>query len=295
MRPTRILHRDALLKNIRGKMMSYTLLIYEKFGAIVRITLNRPEVLNALNFDLKREMEAAIEEASVDEDVRAVILTGAGRAFSAGYDISVNYDTEDSKKKTLATVDEWREKMKDDFNNVMKVWDCVKPVIAAVNGYAVGGGMDLSMVCDLTVASDRARFGEPEIRHSSAPPTLILPWLIGLKKAKEILYMGDLIDAREAHRLGLVNRVVPHDSLQDEALKLSNRLALVPPKALRINKEAIHRTYDMMGLRQALAYNVETTSIIHATEESMEWVRYTQENGMKKFPEKRDGPFKSSG
>jgi enoyl-CoA hydratase/carnithine racemase len=275
-------------------MMSYNLLIYEKLDAVVRITLNRPEVLNALNFDLKREMETALDEAVADEDVRAVILTGAGRAFSAGYDISVNYDTEDSKKKTLATVDEWREKMKDDFNNVMKVWDCVKPVIAAVNGYAVGGGMDLSMVCDLTVASDRAKFGEPEIRHSSAPPTLILPWLTGLKNAKEILYMGDLIDAQEAHRLGLVNRVVPHDSLQDEALKLANRLALVPPKALRINKEAIHRTYDMMGLRQALAYNVETASIIHATEESLEWARYGRKHGLKKFLGKRDGPFKSA-
>ncbi|MDP6484309.1 MAG: enoyl-CoA hydratase-related protein [Nitrospinota bacterium] len=116
-----------------------------------------------------------------------------------------------------------------------------------------------------------------------------------MKQAKELLYTGDLIDPQEAHRLGLVNRVVPDDALQDEALRLANRLALVPPKALQINKEAIHRTYDMMGLQQALAYNVETTSIIHATEESMEWVRYTQENGMKKFPEKRDGPFKSSG
>ncbi len=268
---------------------SYDLLIYEALGAVVRNKMNRPEVLNALNFDLKREMEAALAEAVADQAVRAIILTGAGRAFSSGYDIGVTGNT------AMPTVDEWREKLKDHLDNLMKVWDCAKPVIAAVNGYAVGGGMDLCMVCDLTVASDRAQFGAPEIRHSSAPPTLILPWLIGLKKAKELLYMGDLIDAQEAHRLGLVNRVVPHDALQDEALKLANRLALVPPVALRINKEAIHRTYDMMGLRQALAYNVETTSIIHATEESMEWVRYTQEHGMKKFLEKRDGPFKSSG
>jgi len=268
---------------------SYDLLIYEALGAVVRITLNRPKVLNALNLDLKREIEAALAEAEAEEAVRAVILTGAGRAFSAGYDIDV------AGKTAMPAADEWRDKLKDHLDNLMKVWDCAKPVIAAVNGYAVGGGMDLCMVCDLTVASDQANFGAPEIRHSSAPPTLILPWLIGLKQAKELLYTGDLIDAQEAHRLGLVNRVVPHGALQDEALKLANRLALVPPKALRINKEAIHRTYDIMGLRQALAYNVETTSIIHATEESMEWVRYTQEHGMKKFLEKRDGPFKSSG
>jgi enoyl-CoA hydratase len=154
--------------------------------------------------------------------------------------------------------------------------------------------MELAMVCDLTIASDKALFGEPEIRHSSGFPTLIVPWLIGMKKAKELLYMGDLIDAHEAERLGLINRVVPHDSLQNEALRLAKRLALVPPKALRINKEAIHRTYDMMGLRQALAYNVETTSIIQGTDECIEWIRYAQEHGLKKFLEKRDGPFKAS-
>ncbi len=266
--------------------MAYQFLIYEKIDAVLRIRLNRPEVLNALNLGLKRELEAALDEAVADDAIRAIILTGAGRAFSAGYDINV------SGRTTLPTVEEWRDKLRDHLDNLMKIWDCRKPVIAAVNGYAVGGGMELCMVCDLAVASDRAMFGEPEIRHSSAPPTLVMPWLVGLKKAKELLYIGDMIDADEAVRIGLVNRVVPHESLDTEAMRLAKRIALVPPVALRINKEVINRTYDMMGFRQALAYNVETTSIIHVTDESKEWLRYSQEHDMKKFLEKRDGPFK---
>jgi enoyl-CoA hydratase len=178
----------------------------------VRLTLNRPSKLNAISAELRGALADAITEATADERVRVIVIAGAGRAFCAGYDLS---------EAAPATAWDWREVLARDVAATLAVWSCPKPVIAQVHGYALAGGLELAMACDLIVAADDARLGEPEIRFGSAPVTLLMPFVIGQKRTRELLMTGDLIDAPEAERIGLVNRVVPADRLAAEVDALS--------------------------------------------------------------------------
>jgi enoyl-CoA hydratase/carnithine racemase len=166
----------------------------------VRLVLNRPAKLNAISAELRDELAAAIAEAAADERVRVIAIAGAGRAFCAGYDLS---------EAAPPTAWDWRDVLGRDVAAKLAIWSCPKPVIAQVHGYALAGGLELAMACDLIVAADDAQLGEPEIRFGSAPVTLLMPFLIGQKKTRELLLTGDLIGAAEAERIGLVHRVVP--------------------------------------------------------------------------------------
>ena len=183
--------------------MSFENIIYEPKGQIAYLTLNRPEKLNALNADLMTEFREAMRLVEADTEVRALIITGAGRAFSSGFDIQRGNDAMDP---STSTVDAWRTRLQGLVETFMTVWNCSKPVIAAVNGYALGGACELVQVCDIKIASDRAVLGEPEIRAGVGPPLLITPFSVNLANAKELLLTGDTIDAHEAARIGLVNR-----------------------------------------------------------------------------------------
>ncbi len=267
--------------------MAYDTIKLEREGALAIITLNRPEKMNSLSDPLLADFRAAMDACDKDESVRAVIVTGSGKAFSAGFDIT-------PKEKPRSSVQDWRDHAKDGNETWLRVWRSRLPVVAAVNGYCLGGGCDLSMTCDYTVAADTAQFGEPEIEFSSAPPFLIMPWVIGMKHTKELLLLGERISAAEALRIGLVNRVVPANQLMAEAKKVALRMARLPAIAMKQNKEAINRAYDMRGLMANIDYGQEMFCLTSMAQspEGLEFRKIAREQGLKAAIRWRDERFK---
>jgi enoyl-CoA hydratase/carnithine racemase len=255
--------------------------------SIATITLNRPDKLNSLNDQILHDLQKAMDELEQIKSVRAVILTGAGRAFCAGFDIS-------PREEPFKTVEHWREHVILGNDTCFKIWRSRLPVVAAVNGFCLGGGCDLSMVCDLTLASETAEFGEPEVQFQSSPPFVIMPWLIGMKHAKELLLTGGRINAHEAARIGLVNRVIAADALMTEARKLAIQLAKVPPTAMMFNKRAINRSYEISGFLDAIDYGAEVFTLIkmsESSEEQKEFFKISAEQGLKAAFKWRDQKF----
>ncbi len=177
----------------------------------------------------------------------------------------------------------WRDLLARDVAMTLRVWACPKPVIAQVHGYCLAGGLELAMACDLIVAAEGTKLGEPEIRYGSAPVTLLMPALIGQKKTRELLLTGDLIDAAEAERIGLVNRVVPADRLAAEVDALADRLARTPPEVMRLTKRMLNRAMEAAGLHAAIEAGLDLGSIINAadTPEQREWDAIVRAEGLK--------------
>ncbi|MBI2764004.1 MAG: enoyl-CoA hydratase/isomerase family protein, partial [Chloroflexi bacterium] len=178
------------------------------------VSMNRPDKLNALSADLKRALVERLHDADRDAATTVVVLRAEGRSFSAGYDISPNPARAARRGNALA----WHESLNDDIRLEMTPWDMNKPVVASVQGHCLGGGCELMMLCDLAIAADDALFGEPEIRFSNVGPGLVMPFVVGLRRARELLYLGDTIDARTALAWGMVNRVVPRAELETGTL-----------------------------------------------------------------------------
>lgn len=254
--------------------MEFTEIIYEVKEPIARITFNRPKVLNAFSNNLMEEFAAALDQSEQDASVRTVIISGAGRSFSAGYDL---------KEVDDFPVIDWYKWLSRQVSLVMKVWSIPKPVIAQVQGHCLGGACELALACDLTIAAEDAQFGEPEVQIGTGPVTLMMPWIIGLKKTKELLYTGDLIPAEEALRLGMVNRVVSLDELEVKTESLAMKVSNVPAEVFRLTKASINRTYEIMGLQSALQGNVDLGSILHAAgePEQVEFMKIAKESGLK--------------
>lgn len=243
----------------------------------VRLTLNRPAKLNALSSELVEALDAAIAAATADPDVRVIVLEGAGRAFSSGYDL-----TEEAEGAITGPV-AWRDALAVDVAATLRILDCPKPVVAQVHGYALAGGLELAMACDLVVAAEGTRFGEPEIRYGSAPVTLLMPYLVGQKKTRELLLTGDLIDAVEAERIGLISRVVPLDRLAAEVDALADRLARTPPEVMGPTKRMLNRAMDAAGFRIAVEAGLDLGAIVNAadTPEQREWDEIVRREGLK--------------
>jgi enoyl-CoA hydratase len=266
----------------------YNTLLYEMQDHILKLTFNRPEKLNAFSRELVHETMAAFQLAEADDEVHLIIVTGAGRAFSAGYDISGERDA--SERSPYG----WRLHQRENLTFSLQPWQVSKPVIAMVNGYCLAGACEFALMCDLRVASDKATFGEPEIRFGAGAPILITPWIVGLTKAKELLYTGDTIDAQEALRLNMINKVVPHETLEEETHKLARRILKIAPENLRLTKQAINKTYEMMGLKQALDYNVEVVTIMENTETEVQrtFNQIKNEQGLRAALDWRDARFR---
>jgi enoyl-CoA hydratase/carnithine racemase len=264
-------------------------LIVERDGAVARITLNRPARLNALRIpQTVTELTNALDEIDADRSIRVVIITGAGdRAFSSGFDLAEPGAWADDDAG-------WYELANADFKMLMRIWELRQPVIAAVNGFAIAAGANLAMVCDLTLAADTASFAEPEVRHLALSPILLLPWLTGSKAAHALYYTGDSISAARALELGLVNEVVPADELAERAMQLAQRIALVPPLALELTKRTIKKTYEIMGLRDALDWHrmADTFLLAAETPEKRRLLEAYESGGMRAFLELRDAPFR---
>ena len=250
----------------------------ERRGAIALLTLNRPDKLNAVNVPMIAALDHALDAAEADETVRAIVLAGAGRAFSAGFDLDMGVG---DGKPDPADV---RRALENDFRIIVRFWDSPKPTIAAVHGYCLGSGMELALACDLTLASDDCRFGLPEVKFGSGIVAMLLPWLAGPKAAKYLLLTGDdRVSAAEVHALGLVNRVVPAASLLDEALALGQRIAANDANAVRMTKQAINRSLDIGGMRQAMRNALEIDVAIETSEsaESREFNEILKRDGAK--------------
>lgn len=214
-------------------------ILYDVADGIATITLNRPDVLNALNGTLAQEIHKAVVQASGDPDVRCVVITGEGRAFSAGADL-----TEIEPAYRAGEIPPLGDALRQRYNPMVQpIVECTKPVVASVNGVAAGAGASLALACDFRIASDKARFFQAFIVIGLIPDSganYFLPRLVGLAKALELAMLGDMIDAQEALRLGLVTKVVPHDSLADETRAFAAQLAAGPTKAYSLARRAMH-------------------------------------------------------
>ena len=271
--------------------MAFEYIIYERKGPIAYLTLNRPEKLNALNAELMLEFREAMGIVEADTEVRALIITGAGRAFSSGFDIEKG---DDSIDPLSGTPDAWRTRLQGLVETFMTVWNCSKPVIAAVNGYALGGACELVQVCDIKIASDRAIMGEPEIRAGFGPPLLITPYSVNLAHAKELLLTGDTVDANEAARIGLVNRVVPHDKLMAECEKVAKKICLLPQLGVKLTKDSVNRALEEMGYLNAVRHNLELMTLFDTSTspEQEEFNAISEEKGLRAALDWRDARFK---
>jgi len=248
------------------------ILLREETSWGVRLTLNRPAKLNALSAELRDALAEAIADAAADDRARVIAIAGAGRAFCAGYDLS---------EAAPPTAWQWRDVLERDVRATLAIWSCPKPVIAQVHGYALAGGLELAMACDLVVAAEGSQLGEPEIRFGSAPVTLLMPFVVGQKKTRELLLTGDLIDAVEAERIGLVNRVVPADRLALEVDALADRLARVPPDVMAPTKLMLNRTMDAAGFAAAVEMGLDLQAFINMSETAREFDGIVRAEGLK--------------
>jgi enoyl-CoA hydratase/carnithine racemase len=239
---------------------------------------------------LKHDLVQALRRADEDPDTAVVLLRGRGRSFCVGYDIGRSSPEREAwRHDAIRYTQHLRETVAFEFTP----WDMRKPVIAEVQGHALGGGCELAMMCDLTIAAEDARFGEPEIRFSTVGPALVMPWFIGLKKARELLYFGDTIGAPEALSLGMVNRVTAPGALADEARRLARRLALIAPEALAATKLALNRGAEAAGFRNAVNAGVDVVGPLYAarTEVGTRFRTMVETDGLRAALKARMDPF----
>jgi enoyl-CoA hydratase len=265
--------------------MSFETIIYQTDGPVATVTLNRPEKLNAINAAMVAELDTALDQAEADDTIKVIVLAGAGRAFSAGFDLDMDSDDDQTDLPAL------RRELTDGFNIIMRFWDCPKPTIAAVHKYCLGSAMEMAVACDITITADDCRFGAPEVKFGSGMVALVLPWFIGPKRAKELLLTGDdKVTAEQALQYGLVNRVVPVDQVIAEARSVAISIAKNDALAVRMTKQAINRTYEIAGMRDALLQALELDIEIESTEteESREFNEILRTKGTKAAIEWRD-------
>ncbi len=260
--------------------------LYAVDGAVATITLNRPDAANAQSTAMIEQLDAALDEADADDAVRVVVLAANGKHFSAGHDLKGLLDP--------AAADPWRA-MRDTaegklrheqvmyYDKCLKIYDFRKPTIAAVQGSCVAAGLMLACMCDLIVAADDARFSNPVLRMTGAGVELLVePWELGMRKAKEFLLTGDKIDAAEAWRLGLVNKVVPRDELSAATRELAEKVALVPPITAQMVKDSINHTFDAMGKRESWKYHFMIHQFVSNTETALSALEARKQKGSMK-------------
>jgi 2-(1,2-epoxy-1,2-dihydrophenyl)acetyl-CoA isomerase len=264
--------------------MEFEDILYTKEDGTGTITLNRPQTLNALAGSIQQEWMRAIEDAAKDDEVRVVVVTGAGRAFCAGANPrALDHMRQEQSSPTTGKREPLREGSQNMFRVVM---DLDKPYIGAINGAAVGGGMDLASMCDIRIASDRAKFSMAYVRMGVIPASggcYFLPRIVGIANACELIWTGRMIDAHEALRIGYVSKVVPHDELATATKELATQLAKGPAVAIKMAKRLIYGSLDL-DLNEALEHLDQATRIVDNTEDAKE--------GPRAWVEKREPIFK---
>jgi enoyl-CoA hydratase len=268
--------------------MSHSLILIDDPAPMVRrITLNRPEKRNALNATLRREILTATRELDRDHEVRVTVIRGAGKCFSAGYDLSgdpnaqgepLDYNAEGEGSYMRGVTNGW-----------MSIWDLAKPVIAQVHGYCLAGGSELATGCDLVYVAEDAKIGYPAVRFGVGDMHFHA-WLIGMRAAMEMMLTGDSISGTEAVDLGWANRAFPADDLDDEVVRIAERIALVPPDMVQLNKRVVHRGMEIMGLRTAIRAGTELCALGTKQETMYKFIAEMRQ-GLTKALQHRDEPF----
>jgi enoyl-CoA hydratase/carnithine racemase len=280
-------------------MPTYDTLLYEKQRQGVLITWNRPETLNAISRQLEHELAEALLEAEQDPEVRAVVLTGMGRAFSSGYDIGGERPPTawpagvPEGQSVAAVLDNWRTRSSSETAKLLQIWELAKPVIAAVHGWCMGGGSWYALACHMTYASEDAVFAQPEVRMISNTNFF---WTLnaGYKHALRYGLTGDHIDAQEALRIGIINGIVPREALIDHCFRIVERIARVSPETIRLNLAIATRGLEMMGLRNALMLNDELSALVQSSQREdfkRHLLEAQKQGGMRTFLRRRDDPF----
>jgi len=274
--------------------MAEPVVLYAVDGHVATITMNRPEVANAQDTALIDGIDAALDTADADDDVRVVILAGNGKHFSAGHDLKALVgDAEPDKWRLMRDTPEgkFRHEQVMYYDRCRRIYSFRKPTVAAVQGACVAGGLMLACMCDLIVAADDATFQNPVLRMTGAGVELLVePWELGIRKAKEFLWTGEKLDAQEAWRLGLVNRVVPRDELTERVNELAARVALVPPATAQLTKDSLNHTATLMGKDASWKYHFMAHHWMHNTETATSALKARQEKGSMSevFDEHRD-------
>ena len=261
----------------------------ERRGTIAILTFNRPKVLNAFNNNLMERTIETVKILNEDDSVRIIVVQGAGRAFSPGFDLKA------SAERRMESVQDWEQQMKLQFDFIMQFWHSPKPTIAAVHGYCIAGAFELALACDVTIAAENTRFGEPEVRFGTGIVAMLLPWVTGPKQAKELLLTGeDQLNAKDAFRMGIINRIVPNDAVLDRALEVAKSMATAAERSVRYTKRAINDTYATMGFNRALESALDTDVLLNAAYDPVkaEFARIRSEQGVKAAIAWRDARFR---
>jgi enoyl-CoA hydratase/carnithine racemase len=269
-------------------MANYETVIYEKIeDKIFRLTLNRPEKLNALSQKLLHELDQVMDEYESNAEASVLIIRGAGRAFSAGYDLQgtqhpgSTFTVTNDRMGLHKTIERWQ-----------RLWSINKPTIAQVHGYCLAGGTEFVGHCDIVFASEDAVFGHPAGRSLGILPTLSMwPVMMGPRKTKEYFFTGDYMPAQEALEWHLINRVFPKDKLEEETLNYARRVAMVPAELLMLHKAAVNRYLDILGIRAAEQSSADIDVIAHQTDTVKNWMKASREQGLKGALTERDRPF----
>ena len=271
--------------------MAYNNLIYDRYGTedrLGRITLNRPEKLNALSAELLREFETVLREVARDPEVRVLVIRGAGRGFGAGYDLAAMPGSVPPKHAFGLS----RFGLQDGARLQMYLWNLPKITIAQVHGYCLAGSCEYAMMCDLVIAAEDARIGHPGVRGLGHPRnSCFWPLVIGMRKSKELMYTGDQISGTEAASIGMVNRAVPAADLEKEVTRLAERIAIQSADALAIHKEALNRWWQSMGIEGAVRAAADFDAMYQSTEQAALLRSKINELGLKGGFEWRDKPY----
>ena len=269
--------------------MPDVLLIDTPLPGVRRLTMNRPEKRNALNNELRGAIFAALTDSDRDPDVRVSIIRGAGPSFSAGYDLAAN-NAVDQPYYTAQGLLPWSRHVVEGW---FRMWDLAKPVIAQVHGYCLAGGSELATACDLVYVAEDAQIGYPPTRLMSPPDMQFHPWLLGMRRAMEMYLTGDAITGIEAAQDGFANRAYPADKLDEEVLKIAERVSKVPADLQQINKRSVHRAMEHMGMRDALRSGADLQSLAFCTESSQAYrAQFKRDGGsVRNLLSQRDAPF----
>ncbi len=268
--------------------MMFSTIIVETIDRVARITLNRPERTNALNQAMLGEIGEALDGIERDANIRAVIVRGAGAAFSSGFDLK------EQMERRPQGVEQWRPILRKDFDTIMRFWHCPLPTIAAVRGPCLAGACELALACDITIAADDAFFGEPELKFGAGIVAMILPWIVGPKVAKEIILTGeDRIPAARAKEIGMINRIVPAADLDDAALSLARHIAAIDPNLVKETKRAINRSLEAQNMLQALeeALAIDLGIEGAGSPDKVEFMEIARRDGLKAALAWRDARF----
>jgi enoyl-CoA hydratase len=271
--------------------VTYETILYEKSGHIARITLNRPDRLNAITAAMPGELERAVDEANRDREVRVIILRGAGRAFCAGYDLTPHaFQAEGADAPAWDPIIDYSV-ISRFVSHFMSLWHSRKPVLAQVHGWCVGGGTDMVLCSDIIVAAEDAQIGYPPARVWGSPTSAMWIYRLGLEWAKRILLTGDPVDGRTAERIGLIYKAVPADRLEAEVEGLAARMANIPASQLISMKLLVNQAYENMGLRTSQLVGSILDGLMRHTPEGLAWRQLADEKGVKAALDARDGPF----